>query len=487
MSAASINNSGSPLLRNAVALHVAFGLTGLLIAAGFSSLGQGYATWLFSALMAFILIGGRLLQKRLATSIEIDRRLNQLADCQEIKTDSLSPVMARDHAAQGWNRLVETAIVQRLLDQADSHLHESTDTSDDSLINRIVNTLNDGLVVADSSGTVLWQNDSLNALLTTDRLDDASPELLRFHELFRTFHDFDEQITGLTDTRTLAPVTFEMHRGETTNDGVLRVSRQCLSENDRSHGGTTFLWTIRDVTQQKLALEMRDCFVSAATHELRTPLCNIRAYAETLIAAEEINVEEERQFLNVILSEAGRLERTIDNLLNISHMQAGGMTLDRHETQIERLVNEVQETIRPLFEKKTLNFETLVPPRLPDLNVDKNKLAAALVNLLGNAIKYTPDGGCVRLEAEYEGNEIRFHVEDTGIGIAEDEIPRLFERFFRSSDPRINEIQGTGLGLAFSHDVARLHGGRIEVASELNKGSRFSLILPASLARLTPS
>lgn len=458
-----------------------------MVAAGFSSLGPGYTAWLFSTLMALILIGSRLMQKRLATSIEIDRRLNQIADCEEIRTDSLSPVVARDHAAKGWNRLVETAIVQRLLDQADSSLHETTETGNDSLINRIVNILNDGLVVADSGGTVLWQNDSLNVLLATDRSDDGQPCLLRFHEFFRTFENFDAQIEVLTDSRTLAPVTFEMHRGQTTNEGVLRVSRQCLAENDRSHGGTTFLWTIRDVTQQKLALEMRDCFVSAATHELRTPLSNIRAYAETLIAAEEINAAEERQFLNVILSEAGRLERTIDNLLNISHMQAGGMTLDRHETQIERLVNEVQETIRPLFEKKTLSFETLVPPRLPELNIDKTKLASALVNLLGNAIKYTPDGGCVRLEAEFEGNEIRFHVEDTGIGITQEEIPRLFERFFRSTDPRVNDIQGTGLGLAFSHDVARLHGGRIEVASELNKGSRFSLILPASLARLTPS
>lgn len=487
MSLASINNSGSPLLRNAIALHAAFGLTGLLIAAGFSSLGQGYAVWLFSALMAFILIGSRLMKQRLATSIEIDRRLNQLADGEQIRTESLTPVVARDHAAQGWNRLVETALVQRLLDQADTRLHENTETGDESLLSRIVNVLNDGLVVADGCGTILWQNDSLNALLASNENDDGEPALLHFHEFFRTFENFDEQIELLTDAQTLAPITFEMRRHEATKEGVLRLSRQCLSENDRWQGGTTFLWTIRDITQQKLALEMRDCFVSAATHELRTPLSNIRAYAETLIAAEEINAEEERQFLNVILSEAGRLERTIDSLLNVSHMQAGGMTLDRHETQIERLVNEVQETIRPLFEKKTLNFETLVPPRLPELNVDKNKLAAALVNLLGNAIKYTPDGGCVRLEAEFEGNEIRFHVEDSGIGIAEEEIPRLFERFFRSSDPRVNDIQGTGLGLAFSHDVARLHGGRIEVASELNKGSRFSLILPASLARLTPN
>lgn len=487
MSTASVNSSSSPLLRNAIALHAAFGLTGLLIAAGFRSLGHDYAIWLFIALMAFILVGSRLMQKRMATSIEIDRRLNQLACCDEIRTETLTPMVARDHAAQGWNRLVETAIVQRLLDQADSSLHETTVANDDSLVSRIINILNDGLVVADSSGTILWQNDALSTLLFTDRPEENQSGLLRLHELFRTFENFEAQIGVLTDTQTLAPVTFEMCRGPETNDGVLRVSRQCLSENDRSRGGITFLWTIRDITQQKLALEMRDCFVSAATHELRTPLCNIRAYAETLIAAEEINAEEERKFLNVILSEAGRLERTIDSLLNISHMQAGGMTLDRHETQIERLVNEVKETIRPLFEKKTLNFETLVPPRLPDLNVDKNKLAAALVNLLGNAIKYTPDGGCVRLEAEFEGNEIRFHVEDTGIGIAEDEIPRLFERFFRSNDPRVNNIQGTGLGLAFSHDVARLHGGRIEVASELNKGSRFSLILPASLTRLTPS
>jgi two-component system phosphate regulon sensor histidine kinase PhoR len=235
-----------------------------------------------------------------------------------------------------------------------------------------------------------------------------------------------------------------------------------------------------------LALEMRDCFVSAATHELRTPLSNIRAYAETLIATEEISPDDERQFLNVILSEAGRLDRTIDNLLSISHMQAGGMTLDRHETQIERLVSEVEETIRPLFEKKQLDFETVIPPRLPELHVDKDKLEAALVNLLGNAVKYTPEGGRIRLEAEHEGNEIRFHVEDTGIGISSDDVPHLFERFFRSNDPRVNDIQGTGLGLAFSQDVARLHGGRIDVASELHKGSRFSLILPATLAKLTP-
>ena len=480
VSTASIRSANSPLLRSTLALHSVIAITSVLAAAAYVNLAQLGIVGLMTLLIVFVLTGGWVLQRRFSTSIEVDRRLNELANCHSIGPDILHPLRQIDQAATGWNRLVESVCVQRLLDTAEASMVTGS-SSEDPMITHVLDALTDGLIVTNSEGLRIWQNASVDSILPSDHSSDGQPGLLQLHELFRCFHNFDKQLPLLTDRTTLAPLTFEMQRGECVADGVIRVFRQCLFESE-----TTFLWSVRDVTQQKLALEMRDTFVSAATHELRTPLSNIRAYAETLIAADKINPEEERQFLNVILAEAGRLERTIENLLNISHMQAGGMTLDRHETQIDRLVSEVQETIRPLFEKKTLEFEAIVPPRLPELNVDKNKLEAALVNLLGNAIKYTPTGGHVRLEAEHEGNEIRFHVEDTGIGIAEEEIPKLFERFFRSSDPRVNEIEGTGLGLAFAQDVARLHGGRIEVASELNKGSRFSLILPSSLAKLTP-
>ncbi|MFG0261993.1 MAG: sensor histidine kinase, partial [Novipirellula sp. JB048] len=111
-------------------------------------------------------------------------------------------------------------------------------------------------------------------------------------------------------------------------------------------------------------------------------------------------------------------------------------------------------------------------------NIDKDKIAGVLVNLLSNAAKYTPSGGTVRLRVELESDSIQMQVEDTGIGIAAEELPRLFDKFFRSHDTRVQEISGSGLGLAFSREVARLHGGEISISSELNVGSRFTLTLP---------
>ncbi len=481
MSTATVVNSGSPLLRNTIALHAALGLMSLLAATIFVNSADTRILWLLSILMALVLMGGWALQRRLATCIEIDRRLTFLAGCPQVSPQSLKHVSTSDRAATGWNRLVDSACVQRLLDDA-QHLITDDHPNDDSIAEHVLSTLSDGICVTDSTGCVLWQNGAVASLLNLDKLNDIDCGLRPFHELFRSFSNLESHRSFLTDHRTVAPMTFELKRGQSTVDGVFRVSRQCLSEAE-----LTCLWTVRDITQQKLSLETRDLFVTAATHELRTPLCNIRAYAETLIAGGDIDPTDERQFLNVILSEASRLDRIIDDLLSISHMQAGSMTLDRHETQIDRLMREVQDSIRPLLDQKSLEFEATIPPRLPELNVDKNKLLAALVNLLGNAIKYTPDGGKIGLEAEHDGHEVRFHVVDTGIGIAPEEIPKLFQRFYRSSDPRVSDIQGTGLGLAFAQDVARLHGGRIDVASELNKGSRFSLILPTALAKLTPA
>ncbi|MBL8811800.1 MAG: hypothetical protein JNM43_16655 [Planctomycetaceae bacterium] len=469
--------SASPLLRSTIAIQAALGVTCVLAAAIFAHTPSLQITVLLAAMMAIILSGMTIIRRRLSTCIEIDSRLAQLATRESLTPEELLPVAASDRAATGWNRLVESACVQRLLDSVSTQ-ESCAPASHDSMALVVLNALPDAQIVTDSTGLRIWENTATGSLL--EAVNFPGGDLLRFHELFRSFFDFDQRLVEFTDYSTLAPLVFELRRGEKTAEGVLRISRQCLSED-----GPTFLWTVRDVTQQKLSVEMRDCFVSAATHELRTPLCNIRTYAETLIGSGDISPEDQRQFLNVIVSESIRLDRIIEDLLNIGHMQAGGMTLDRHETQVDRLVREVHEKIRPLYEHKQLHFEASIPPRLPELMVDKNKLAAALVNLLGNAIKYTPDGGSVRLLAEHDGGEVRFHVEDTGIGIAEEEIPHLFERFYRSADPRVHEIQGTGLGLAFAMDVARLHGGRIDVASELNKGSRFTLVLPSALASIT--
>ena len=223
---------------------------------------------------------------------------------------------------------------------------------------------------------------------------------------------------------------------------------------------------------------MRNDFVLTVTHELRTPLSNIKAYAETLAVHEDIDVEQQRKFYNTIIAEVTRLSRFVDELLNVSQMEAGAMSLVQHETDLERLLADVIEHVQPNMKEKRISFEALIPAKLPKLHVDKDKIIASLVNLLGNAAKYTSDEGRVQLHVDVGKNQIQFHVEDSGIGIAEDELPKVFEKFFRSADERVRENPGSGLGLAFTHEVARLHGGTVMVHSELNKGSKFTMTLP---------
>jgi two-component system phosphate regulon sensor histidine kinase PhoR len=272
-------------------------------------------------------------------------------------------------------------------------------------------------------------------------------------------------------------VVTELVRGVNGQRCVIRVARHpiCIVGGGKQEA---HVWTARDVTQQKLAEEMRDQFVDTATHELRTPLANIKAYAETLALADVIDVEQQKQFLNTINSEATRLARFVDDLLSVSSMELGSLSLNKQVTDLGRMLNEVLSKIRPQVAEKQLTLEVLLPEKLPEPVLDKDKVATVLVNLLGNAVKYTPAGGRITFRVHATDQQLEIDVEDTGVGIAEDEVAKVFDKFFRSGDPRVQEQTGTGLGLALAQEVVRLHGGRISVDSELNKGSTFTVLLP---------
>lgn len=238
------------------------------------------------------------------------------------------------------------------------------------------------------------------------------------------------------------------------------------------------IWTIRDVTQQRLAERMRDEFLDSATHELRTPLANIKAYAETLVLSDQLEIAQQREFCNTINSEATRLARLIDDMLSISSMEVGGLSIDCRNTELDRLVRDVAANVRPSMESKKQNFNVVLGEKLSEMSLDADKFATVLVNLLGNASKYTPVGGSVTFRVRREDGYVLFEVEDTGVGIAEEELPRVFDRFFRSSDPRVQNETGTGLGLAMTQELVRLHGGTISVRSKLNQGTCFIVKLP---------
>jgi signal transduction histidine kinase len=422
-----------------------------------------------------LVLGGAVLIRRAVTShVEIEDQLRQLALLSPIQGNQLQRVSETDPIGIGWNAIVERFSGRSALERLEARLEVKLRGRPSGERLLLLDVFPEGLATTDASGKIVFGNKTLKALLRITAEQDVSRIRLADSLLGLTPEQAESIHKSLRNPS--RPSVFELKLGQTPAEGILRIARYPL--NAAADAGETHLWSIRDVTQQKLAEEMRNQFVATATHELRTPLSNIKAYAETLAEHEDIDRDQQRGFFNVINSEATRLGRFIDELLNVSQMESGALSLSRHETDILRLTEEAVAHVQPELQRKQIEFHSQIPPKLPNLHVDKEKLAASLVNLLGNAAKYTPAGGRVRFQVEVGQNEIHFHVEDTGIGIAREEIPKLFDKFFRSDDQRVREITGSGLGLSFTQEVARLHGGQISVQSELNKGSRFTLSLP---------
>ena len=420
-----------------------------------------------------LLVGGYDMRRTVRVNSQIENQLRLAAATGSLE-GTLTPLPDADPAAMTWNTIVQLVEDQRLGTALEARLCGSWGSVEQQRWTDVFNAVTDGVAICDADGNIQSANNAMAALLNSD-----NSESLLGRELLACIaalgqEDFSpEQLTELARSVSLCR---DVLLGADASLGVLRVSRVPLL--GEAFSPNTSLWTIRDVTQLKLAEEMRNQFLSTATHELRTPLTTIKAYAELLAQEDDLDVEKQKSFCNTINAEATRLSRFVDQLLNVNQMEAGALSLARHETDIERLIGEVVENIQPQAVQKPIVFEQQIPAKLPKLRVDKDKLAAALINLLGNAIKYTPAEGRVKFVVEVTADQIHFHVEDTGIGISPQELPRISEKFFRSSDSRVRNITGSGLGLAFSQEIARLHGGRILISSELNKGSRFSLVLP---------
>jgi len=423
--------------------------------------------------LAVLIVVSVVLRRTITPICEIDTQLRKMADetSGELK---LLPVPEGGPVSVAWNRMQDLAGSRQTLEKLELRLNDALGSGNSHNSLQMLDSLPDGIAVTDRDENITLVNSAFRALvgisadeeLSNRRLDEWLPQTANEGNA-----DSEAQVGNAN-----RPIAFEFHRGQELADGVLKVCRYVLFEGERE--SSKHIWLIRDVTQQKLADEMRNQFLQTATHELRTPLMNICAYAETLELTEDLDVEQQKQFCNIINTEAMRLSRFIDELLDVNRMQAGAMSLARHETDMERLVQDIIDKVRPQMKQKQIKFETKISPKLPKLNIDKDKMAAALVNLLGNAAKYTPEKGHVKLTVDTVEGEMKFCVEDTGIGIAEEDLSKVFDRFFRSDDERVREITGSGLGLTFTNEVVRLHSGRIDVHSELNRGTTFTLVLP---------
>jgi len=242
---------------------------------------------------------------------------------------------------------------------------------------------------------------------------------------------------------------------------------------------THYIKVAEDVTERKRLEKVKDDFVSMVSHELRTPLTAIKESINIVYdgSAGEINAEQ-KDFIETAKRNVDRLARLINDVLDFQKLQSGRMEFYSQETDLPKLLDEVYSTMMPLARNKGLDLLLNVSPRLPLVHLDKDKIIQVLTNLINNAIKFT-DQGKVTVVAMHEGpNAVRISVSDTGIGIKQDDIPKLFSSFSQVAPIQYKKTGSTGLGLVISKEIVQKHGGKIWIESEFGKGTTFHFVLP---------
>ena len=234
-----------------------------------------------------------------------------------------------------------------------------------------------------------------------------------------------------------------------------------------------------NIEDLKNAEQMRKEFVANVSHELRTPVTSIRSYAETLCdAGESMDSATEQRFLEVILRESDRMTKIVQDLLTLSKFDAGSIAFDFQTFSFEQSVRDVYNAQLLEAQKHRHNFGLEFVSELPEIRGDRARIEQVLINMLSNAIKYTPDGGRIRMTAGAKDDCVWCTVRDNGIGIPKEDQSRVFERFYRVDKARSRESGGTGLGLSIAYEIVQRHDGTVTLQSQKNKGTSITVTLP---------
>ncbi|TDT61844.1 two-component system histidine kinase PnpS [Fonticella tunisiensis] len=328
----------------------------------------------------------------------------------------------------------------------------------------ILTSMDDGVVVLDENEKILIINPSARKLF--DIKGDVTGKY--FIEVVRN-HDMEKLIKIIPDEDVEININYPSHR-------ILRVKSKRIINYDNHFGNLGVLLVIQDVTKIKMLEKMRSDFVANVSHELKTPLTSIKGFAETLMYVEDKATKE--KFLNIINIEAERLTRLINDILILSELENRDVSINFEKINIKKSIEEVYYIMLPLARDKNIELKFNQPDNDVFISGDRDKFKQMMINLVDNAIKYTNNGGTVDIKFKEEDESIKIYVSDNGIGIPEEHLPRLFERFYRVDKARSRRLGGTGLGLAIVKHVVMLFNGKIDVKSKPGKGTTFIITLP---------
>jgi len=335
----------------------------------------------------------------------------------------------------------------------------------------IFSAMQDALLVVDSNRRVILTNQTFRKLFDSPEISVATPllEIVRDPTLDRL----------LTDAfRGNGPV-----RCELTLDGS-QIELHAIATKNEASEITGALVLFHDITELKKIDQVRRDFVANVSHELRTPLSILRGYIETLLDSPKTPREELTRILRVMERHSDRLELLVEDLLTLAQLESGNPNLQMGTVELSSFLPEIVRDWERKLAMKQLAIVVDLPTELPPISADRTRLQEALYNLLDNAVKYSREHGEIRLSARRRDGEMVLAVSDDGIGIATEDLPRIFERFYRADKARSpDNVRGTGLGLAIVKHIAQLHGGRVEAESELERGTTIRVILPSATSR----
>jgi two-component system phosphate regulon sensor histidine kinase PhoR len=390
------------------------------------------------------------------------RRLNEFAARAEAG-DFTPP--ERDH---GDDELAEFAeALRRTIAGLGKTIHTLTDERNRS--SAILGSMVEGVAVVTGDERILFCNWAFEQIL---ELPEGSSQGRTLVEALR-----QADLVALV-RQTLSGM--EELTGEVEVGTVRRRNFSVTAAPVRSAGANGAVLVLHDITELRRLERVRRDFVANVSHEFKTPLTAIQGFAETLLSGALDDKANRKRFVEIIREHARRLARLTDDLLKLSRIEAGRLELEIRPIRVEVLVNGCVETARLKAKAKNLEIQVDLQENAPAVRGDGAQLGEVLQNLLDNALQYTPAGGKIEVKARSNGHDVIFTVSDTGIGIPESDLERIFERFYRVDDARSREAGGTGLGLSIARHIVEAHGGRIWVESAVGHGSRFHFSVPGA-------
>ena len=363
----------------------------------------------------------------------------------------------------------EIGILTQTFNEMAGILQDNLHTIEDerSKLNTLFTHMADGVVAFDKTGRIMHHNPEAAKMLGI-----SFSEQTTYSEVFP---DLVVQESDMADDGKYIEIDYVI-RGR-----ILKIFFAPLRGTGTVSGG--IMAVLHDITQQKRLDDARKEFVANVSHELRTPLTNIKGYTETLIDAyDDIDSETRSHFLSVIYNEADRMTRLVKDLLTLTKLDYERMEASDAPVDLRDIAERVAASMEIEARKQGVTIHCDLPVEMPQVSGERDRLQQVVMNIVSNAVKYNQRGGSVTMRCDWQNGIVRLSVADTGLGIPKEDLPRIFERFYRVDKARSREKGGTGLGLAIAREIVEFHGGTITVDSQEGKGTTVVIALPARVS-----